>query len=128
MAITIDTHVLIWYIDKSLNKRLSGNAMAAIVEAEQNDIVYVPIIVLMEVLHLAERKKVSISFNDLINRIENSSNYVIIPFDITLLKIAEPLKGLEAHDRLILATALLTETPLITKDIELRKNGANVIW
>lgn len=34
MAITIDTHVLIWYIDKSLNKRLSGNAMAAIVEAE----------------------------------------------------------------------------------------------
>lgn len=82
----------------------------------------------MEVLHLAERKKVSISFNDLINRIENSSNYVIIPFDITLLKIAEPLKGLEAHDGLILATALLTETPLITKDIELRKNGANVIW
>lgn len=128
MAITIDTHALIWYIDKNLNDKLSPKAMHTIVEAEKNDLIYVPIIVLMEILYLAEKGKLNLSFGDLLSQIENSINYEIIPFGMEVLKIAESLTGLEAHDRLILATAQLTGTSLVSKDRALRKNSVKVVW
>lgn len=48
MAITIDTHVLIWYVDKSLNDKLSKKALSTLEDFEGNSFIYVPVIVLME--------------------------------------------------------------------------------
>lgn len=128
MAITLDTHVLIWYFDKTLNKKLSGKALQKIKEAEKNSILYIPIIVLMEILYLTEKGKLNLSFTKLVTKIENSSNYEIVPFDTELLHIAKDLQRLEAHDRLILATALIKKTYLISKDRELRNTGHDIIW
>ena len=128
MEITLDTHAFIWYLDKSLNNKLSQKALNAIKEAEDSYTVYLPIIVLMEVLYLVEKGRVNLSFPKLLLNLEESINYEIIPFDTRLLKIAETIKGLEAHDRLILATAILTGSPLVSNDKEIHTKGIKVIW
>ena len=128
MAITIDTHALVWYLDQSLNNRLSQKALKAISEAESEDIIYLSTIVLMELLYLCEKGKVTLNFIDTLNKIEQSENYRIVSFDVDLLKIAKDLAGLEAHDRLILATAIKTGSPLVSKDKELRQANVSVIW
>lgn len=128
MEITLDTHAFIWYLDKSLNNKLSQKALNAIKEAEDSYTVYLPIIVLMEVLYLVEKGRVNLSFPKLLLNLEESINYEIIPFDTRLLKIAETIKGLEAHDRLILATAILTGSPLVSNDKEIHTKGIKIIW
>lgn len=55
--------------------------------------------------------------------IEKSINYRIVSLDIALLKIAEKIKGLEVHDRLITATAMLMNTPLISSDKDIHAKG-----
>lgn len=128
MEITLDTHAFIWYLDKSLNNKLSPKALKAIKVAEDSYTVYLPIIVLMEVLYLVEKGRVNVSFHKLLLNLEESINYEIVPFDTRLLKTAETIKGLEAHDRLILATAILTGSPLISNDKEIHAKGIKVIW
>ena len=128
MEITLDTHAFIWYLDKSLNHKLSSKALKAIKEAEDSYTIYLPIIVLMEVLYLVEKGRVNLSFHKLLLNLEESVNYEIVPFDTRLLKIAETIKGLEVHDRLILATAILTGSPLITNDKEIHAKGIKVVW
>lgn len=128
MEITLDTHSLIWYLDKGLNSKLSQTALQTIMEAENTDMIYIPIIVLMELLYLVEKGKVNLSFNKLLLSLEESNNYQIIPFDTRLLKIAQTLKGLEVHDRIILATATLTNSPIITKDKDMIGKGILTIW
>ena len=128
MEITLDTHTLIWYIDKGLNTKLSVNALHSIKEAEANGIIYLPVIVLMEILHLIEKGKVLLSFVKFLSLIESCHNYKVIPLDINLIKVAKTLTGLEVHDRLILATSILTNSSLISKDKELRTIGVQVVW
>jgi len=128
MEITLDTHAFIWYLDKSLNNKLSPKALKAIKEAEDSYTVYLPIIVLMEVLYLIEKGRVNLSFHKLLLNLEESVNYEIVPFDTRLLKIAETIKGLEVHDRLILATAILTGSPLVSNDKEIHAKGIKVVW
>ena len=128
MEITLDTHTLIWYVVKKLNGRLSKKALETIKKAEADGVIYISVIVLMETLHLAERGRITLSLDKLLEDIEKSSNYRIISFDTKLLQIAATLKGLEAHDRLILATAILTNSYLVSKDKELRDKWKNTVW
>lgn len=129
MGITIDTHSLIWYLDEALNSKLSQKALDNIVEAETTGIIYIPIVVLMEVLHLSEKGRVNLSFSKMLSVIKKSNNFEIIPFDIEILKIAETVKNLEVHDRLIVATALFTKTSIVSKDHEIIKHkGVKAIW
>ena len=128
MAITLDTHALVWYLDKDLNEKLSQKAFQAIKDAEQNEIIYIPIIVLVELLYLIEKGRVNLSFQKILTMIEGSRNYQIIPLDVELVKITETIKGLEMHDRLIMAVAKKTMTSLVSKDREIRDKQLEVIW
>ncbi len=75
-----------------------------------------------------EKGMVNLSLYELLLTLEESSNYQIIPFDTRLLKIAQTLKGLEVHDRIILATATLTNSPIVTKDKDMIGKGILTIW
>lgn len=128
MAITLDTHALVWYLDKDLNEKLSPTAFQAIKNAEENEIIYIPIIVLVELLYLIEKGRVNLSFKKILTMIEGSQNYQIVPLDVELVKTAETIKGLEMHDRLIMAVAKKTMTSLVSKDREIRDKELEVIW
>lgn len=128
--ITIDSHALIWYVDEELKANLSTPALKAIRESEKNGIIYVPTIALLEIYRLIEKGRISLSFDRLLSDIERGANYQVIPFDIELLRLAVSIKGLELHDKLIFATAMLTNSALVSKDRAIRAKGTNVkiIW
>ena len=126
--ITLDTHSLLWYLDSDYNNRLSKKALDVISEMELSGTIYVPIIVLAEALHQIDRGRFNITFDKLISNIKNNEAYKIIPFDEDVLEKAISLKGLEIHDRLIVATALTNNSILVSKDKEIRATGLNVIW
>lgn len=126
--ITIDTHTLVWYLYKPSRRYLSTRALEAIESAENNGIIYIPVIVLLEVLRLIEKGKFPLPFNELLSWLEQNDSYEVIPVDTVLVRIAVNLQRLELHDRLIVATAALTNTRLVSCDREIKANGIDVIW
>jgi len=126
--ITLDTHTLLWYLDSDYNNRLSNTAFEVISEAELSGTIYVPIISLAEALHQIDKQRFNITWDGLISSIRNNEAYKIVPLNEDVLDKAVFLKGLEIHDRLIVATALVTGSILVSKDKEIRATGLNVIW
>jgi PIN domain nuclease of toxin-antitoxin system len=124
--ITIDSHALIWYVDEELKTNLSSSALNTIREAEENGIIYVPIIALLEIYRLIEKGRIRLSFDILLSGIEQGTNYQLIPFDIELLRLAVSISGLELHDKLIFATAMLTNSALVSRDRAIRAKGTKV--
>jgi PIN domain nuclease of toxin-antitoxin system len=66
----------------------------------------------------------------LFKKIADSENYVLIPFDVPILKKMIGLKDIpELHDKMIVSTAQYLDCPLITKDKVLQNiPGLRVIW
>jgi PIN domain nuclease of toxin-antitoxin system len=127
MAITIDTHALIWYLDNDLNGKLSPIALNAIEEAVNSSVVYVSAIVIMEIMHISERSRINLNFTEMLDKIIDSPCYRIVPLDINIIRAAVEFPAIEMHDRLICATALSTGSSLVSKDAEIKKN-ISVIW
>ena len=102
--------------------------MQAIKDAEERGTIYIPIIALMEALDLIEKKRVNLTFSGLMSFIEENLAYEIIPLDKTVMEASLSLKGLEIHDRLIVATALVNNTALVCRDRAIETCGIKVIW
>lgn len=134
--ITLDTHSLLWYLDKGQNKKLSAPALRAIIAAEEEGLIYVPAIVVMETVRIIEKGRFSLHIGEdrgaqataFLSMIDYHGCYRIVPIDARVLRAAIPLRDLKIHDRLVLATATLTRTPLVTKDRAIAATGANTVW
>jgi PIN domain nuclease of toxin-antitoxin system len=127
--ITIDTHILLWYLDRDFNERLSSEALERIKRAEASGTIYVSMIVLIESLACIEKGLFNLSFNRLLAGIEESETYKIVPLDTEVLKFGVSIRGLSLHDRFILATAMRVNTVLVSKDRDiLAKYGVHVVW
>ena len=126
--ITIDAHTLIWYYHEDSNIKLSHRALTAILEAEEKGIIYVSTVVLMEVLRLLEKGKYPIIFDDFLKDIEDDEAYKIVPLTTEVIKAMKSFPNLELHDRAIVATALITDSVLVSKDIEISRVYNRVIW
>jgi PIN domain nuclease of toxin-antitoxin system len=128
--ITIDSHALIWYLHEDSNVNLSIEAFKAIKSAESNGIIYVPTIALLEIFRVINKGRYPILFDTLVSRIEHNQRYNIVPFNLDLLKISVKLQYLELHDSIVFATAVMTNTPLVTKDRQIKAKSSNieVIW
>jgi len=112
----VDAHSLVWFIAE--DERLSLNAKRVLEQAEDAKVqVLIPTVVLAEITHISRKKRVSIAIDEVLNRIEHSSGFVIVPFDFpifqTMLKLP---KEWELHDLIIGATASYYHSKLITKD------------
>ena len=55
-------------------------------------------------------------------------SFEIMPLTYELMELSEGLKGVELHDRVIVATAIMTDTELVTKDLAISKAYNRVIW
>ena len=126
--ITLDAHALIWYVHEPSKSNLSPLALETIRIAEREGIVYVPTIALLEILRVIEKGKYTISFEALLLGLERSKHYEIVTFDTKLLRAAMTLQNLELHDRLIAATAILTDSVLVSKDREIRASRITTVW
>ena len=126
--ITLDAHTLIWFFHTESNNKLSRQAMTIIIEAEENGTIYVPTVVLMEVMRILEKRKYPVPFDEILQYIEENEAYKIVPLTTKIIKVIRNFQSRDLHDRVIIATALITDSVLVSKDKEIRSTGLNVIW
>ncbi|MBI5097764.1 MAG: type II toxin-antitoxin system VapC family toxin [Nitrospirae bacterium] len=128
MDYVTDTHSLVWYFTD--DSRLSSDALKAFQTSEVEGTVFVPAVVLAEIMFIARKGRITISFEDTLKRIEENESFEIVPLNAEILRAADKIEAdLEMHDRLIAATALYNNSSLITKDETLRESGVvSTIW
>jgi PIN domain nuclease of toxin-antitoxin system len=131
-AVVADTHVLIWYLfdDAGLSVAASealGQAAAA------GDPIYVSAITLVEVTYLQERGRIRPETTPRLDRAlrEPQPEIVLVPVggDIArALRLVPRDVVPEMPDRIIVATALYLNVPLVTRDQRMRLAQVETIW
>lgn len=124
-----DAHAFIWFLTE--DEKLGENAKKLFLSADKGDIsIVIPSIVLLETLHVCEKHKAELMFEDVMQKIQNSLNYPVYPLDMRVVEECQNLKEFhELHDRVIVATAKLLNAKVITKDDEIKNSGiVGVVW
>jgi len=127
MRYLVDTHTLVWFFTK--DPKLGTRAKKILLEAEKGKYqIFIPTIVLLEAIDIAQKKKISFKIEDLFGFIETRDNFQIIDLDFALIKeIVKIGKKLELHDRVILTTAKFFQATILTRDSVL-KSLVSTIW
>ena len=124
-----DTHSLVWYFTRS--EKLGQKALQVFRDSILGEvIIIIPTIVLAEVIDIAEKKRISIDYEELIDKIEENSSFEIYPLDVNVLRILRGIPDIyELHDRIIVVTAKLLKAKLITRDVDIQNsNIVETIW
>jgi len=89
-----------------------------------------PTEVLAEIMYIAGKGKITLTFDETLQKIDSYENFIVAALDLEILKVAEKIKlNLEMHDKLIAATTLYYNASLITRDPLITKSGAcTTIW
>lgn len=128
MQYLLDTNAIIRHFAQV--SRLGVRAKEIIIQGEQDQHqLFVSIISLMEIMYLAEKNRIPLSLDEILNNINSKNCYSIVEFDVDILKEAANIQFYELHDRLILATAKHLGTPVISSDQEFSTvEDIEVIW
>lgn len=132
-AVIADTHTIIWYLNQS--KKLSETAASALNTAvsEQNCI-YVSAISVVEIAYLVERSRLPEEaltlLVDTFSNPETALEIVSLNWAIarTVRQIPRNVVP-EMPDRIIAATALYLNLPLVTRDLQIQRlTEIQTIW
>jgi predicted nucleic acid-binding protein len=128
MDYVTDTHSLVWYFTE--DSQLSKKALRVFEGTIKKGIIIIPAVVLAEVMFIAKKGKIILTFEETPKRIETYENFDIAPLDVEILRVADKIEvDLEMHDKLIVATALYYNAALVTKDRRIKGCGAcSTIW
>ncbi len=127
-----DTHALIWYLYD--DKRLSAKARRFFDEtAGQGDQIGFSAISLIEIVYLVERKRIeSETLEKLIEALESDESALAelpVDHDIALSLNEIPWERVpDMPDRIIAATALRLDVPVISRDGKIQTSGLETIW
>ncbi len=128
MVYSTDTHSLIWYFTN--DRKLSPSALKSFEKTTHSGAVIISVVVLAEIMYICKKGNVSLTFDKTLKKIEKYENFIVVPLDVEIVKIANSINyDLEMHDKLIISTALYFDAPLITKDEEIKKSKLiKTIW
>jgi PIN domain nuclease of toxin-antitoxin system len=128
-----DTHALVWHLTE--DERLPLTCRTAFAGADQSEVrIWIPAIVLVEVIYLAEKSRVPSS---LVERMLEAVDpprlgYMVAALDVNVARnlVQIPRDVLpDMPDRIIAVTALTFDAPLLTKDSKIRAvPGLTTIW
>jgi PIN domain nuclease of toxin-antitoxin system len=114
------------------NPKLSSEAKGIFQKVDNfQDSIYIPCIVFFELLYLIEKKKVPADFDGFLALVSSSKNYKIEPLCLPIIEKSKRIpreKVADPWDRLIAATSMHLNSPLITRDETLKEIGIEVIW
>jgi PIN domain nuclease of toxin-antitoxin system len=131
-AVVADTHSAIWYL--LVSGKLSQNALDAFDHAARlGDPIYLASLSLVEVIYLVEKKRLPEIALDRLNSALTGGlpGFVLGPLD---LAVAQAVRHIprdlipDMPDRIIAATALHLNLPLVTCDHKLHAAGIPTIW
>jgi len=110
--------------------KIGKTASQILEDVEANkDTAAVSVISLMEILYLAEKNRIELTFEETLKLIKESSNYFVVDLTSEILQIAAQFQFPELHDRLILATAKYLNIPILSGDREFQTvSDLKVIW
>ena len=129
--IICDTHVLVY--DAISPEQLSSEAQEAITRASENGELACADISLWEIAMLIEkgRLKVSVTITDFLSTLSTARRLNVLPItpSIADISVSTAVPSGDPADRLIAATAIHYNVPLVTKDKRLLGlKGLNTIW
>jgi PIN domain nuclease of toxin-antitoxin system len=131
-AVVSDTHSAVWYLLKL--PKLSAAAFQAMRNAENNnERIYISAITLIELTYLIEKNRLQEQdLQDLLNEIRNpASNFELISIDLAVTQSLRQIPRSEVPDmpdRIIAATPLYLNLPLVTRDNKIRAANLTTIW
>jgi PIN domain nuclease of toxin-antitoxin system len=133
MAIVADTHAIIWYLVEP--ERLSQVALDALEGAiAAGELVYISAISLIEICYLIEKRRIA---SDLLQRIlvvlnEPDPSLIVVPIDLAISIAVQNIDRdtvPDMPDRIIAATALHLNLPLVTRDRKIQASQSIItIW
>jgi len=128
MDYVTDAHSLIWYFTD--DPCLSQRAVEVFEGTAKEGIIIVPAVVLAEIMFIAKKGRIILTFEETLKKIEEYDNFYIAPLDIDILRVANKIEmEMEMHDKLIVATALYFKATLITRDKRIKETGiVSIIW
>lgn len=122
--VSLDTHALYWFLEdpdklSPLVRRLLDTRPAFVIS----------VIILFELFYMERKSGGLVSLAKILKRLK-SYKHEIVPVDEKVFDKAIKIKeDLDLHDRIIVATALLTKTYLVTKDEQVLKSKAvKTVW
>lgn len=77
MDFVTDTHSLVWYFTD--DSRLGNNALKAFQTSEKEGAIFVSAVVLAEIMFIARKGRITLSFEETLKRIEESDGFEIGP-------------------------------------------------
>lgn len=128
----LDTHAILWYLEDS--RELSMHARETIEAAvAQGSGVHISAISLIEIIYLAERRKLP---EEALTRFRNAisdpnSGFSIAPVNAAIANQIEKVPRnivSDMPDRIIAATAIHFGVPLVTRDHRLQALAIQTIW
>lgn len=130
MPFVTDTHSLVWHMTS--DSKLSSEARGIFQKVDNfQDYIFVPCIVFFELLYLIEKKRIVADFDSFLAMVSSSKNYRIEPLCLPIIEKSKRIpreRVADPWDRLIAATSMHLNFPLITRDETLREIGLEVVW
>lgn len=130
MPFVTDTHSLVWHMTDDPKLSIEAKKIFQRVDDFQ-EIIYIPCIVLFELIYLIEKRRIVADFDMFLELLSSSTNYKIEPLCLPIINKSRQIsRGSVADpwDRLIAATSIHLDLPLISCDRSLTKLGLRVIW
>jgi len=127
-----DTHSAIWFLSADFRLSSAARNFMQAVEQQGNEIA-VSAILLVEMVYLVEKSKIPPQrFSQLAAELDNPGGlFVEIP---VTLNIARTLSGInvlqipDMPDRIIAATALALNVPIISRNARIQQSALKTIW
>lgn len=128
-----DTHGLLWHLYGG--KKLSKPARDAFKKADRGeDQIFIPTISLVEIVYLAEKNKIAAdAVKEVLNLLETGAdNYLIAPLNLQVVTALQQVNASivpDMPDRIIAATALYLNIPLLSRDHKIQAlPNLKVVW
>jgi len=124
----VDTMAFILHLEK---RKLTPWVKSIFKAAESGNItIFVPGIVMAEILYLSERKRIGLSLQDVAKYLPHFPNFREYPLDLRIVRAASEITDVkELHDRLIAATGRALNIPVMTNDPMIQSSAfVQTIW